>query len=284
MDASSNTRTCYYRSGYDFAVPLRHKWNLRTNYSSIAPWDREFFLTVKVSDFIRSESHGTLVTLVFFVADRVLSWPRCKLPLGNEGSCTQSKPDALFMMRSLPTLLPIFGQGNLYLSGSGSDERLNLVQLHNEQEGRVIAFNCFELHDEHLLPENRDFCDALNATATRYDYVRLMNTTFGLVPAGRSPATYRLAEVMSAGAIPVIIARDYVRPFPEKVDWPSMSFMFRPEDVESSMMETLRAVEPHQLWEMQVRVLLIVYNFARRLSRIPTFVIGVPWVPATGTQ
>lgn len=117
-----------------------------------------------------------------------------------------------------------------------------------------MALNCFELHDEHLLPENVDFCDALNVTASRHDYEDLMNTTFGLVPAGRSPATYRLAEVMSAGAIPVFVAREYVRPFPERVDWPSFSFMFPPEEIGASMMATLRNVGPKELWEMQVRV------------------------------
>lgn len=118
-----------------------------------------------------------------------------------------------------------------------------------------MALNCFELHGEHLRPENAAFCDALNVTASRHEYDELMNTTFGLVPAGRSPATYRLAEVMSAGAIPVFVARDYVRPFPERVDWPSFSFMFPPEEIGTSMMETLRSVTPAVLWEMQVRLL-----------------------------
>lgn len=134
------------------------------------------------------------------------------------------------------------------------DERFNLVPLHNEAEGVVMALNCFELHGEHLLPQNAPFCDALKVIADRHsnDYRRLMNTTFGLVPAGRSPATYRLAEVMSAGAIPVFVTRDYVKPFPERVDWPSFSFTFSPEEVGVSMMETLRAVTPAELWEMQV--------------------------------
>lgn len=78
------------------------------------------------------------------------------------------------------------------------------------------------------------------------------NTTFGLVPAGRSPATYRLAEVMSAGAIPVFVARDMVRPFPERVDWPSLSFSFPPEEVGPAMMATLRSVPPEELLVMQV--------------------------------
>lgn len=48
MDAASNMRSCYYRSGFDFAVPLRHKWDFMSNFSSLAPWEREFFVTVKV--------------------------------------------------------------------------------------------------------------------------------------------------------------------------------------------------------------------------------------------
>ena len=80
-----------------------------------------------------------------------------------------------------------------------------------------------------------------------------MNTTFGLVPGGRSPGTYRLAEVMSAGAIPVFVARDIIEPFREQYDWPSFSFAFAPTDVLPSLVETLRAVSPEQLAEMQVR-------------------------------
>ena len=72
------------------------------------------------------------------------------------------------------------------------------------------------------------------------------------MPAGRSPATYRLAEVMSAGAIPVFVARDIVKPFPERVDWSSLSFSFPPEEVGPAMMDTLRSVPPTELLAMQV--------------------------------
>lgn len=126
------------------------------------------------------------------------------------------------------------------------------MPVHDESKGVVIAMNCFEMHGEHLLPENLAFCDALNSTAWRHDFTDLMNTTFGLVPAGRSPATYRLAEVMSAGAIPVFVTRDYIRPFPERVDWPSFSFTFTPEEIGPAMMNALRSVTPEELWHMQV--------------------------------
>ncbi|CAM9928400.1 unnamed protein product, partial [Hapterophycus canaliculatus] len=144
-------------------------------------------------------------------------------------------------------------QGTLYLSGSGYEERMEVLGLHSEPDGVVVALNCFDLHDEHLLPQYEDFCAALNETSSRHEYEDLMNTTFGLVAAGRSPATYRLAEVMSAGAIPVFVARDIVKPFPERVDWSSFSFSFPPEEVGPAMLATLRAVAPAELLVMQVR-------------------------------
>ena len=109
------------------------------------------------------------------------------------------------------------------------------------------------MHGDHLLEENIEYCKSLKQRYDNFDYNDLMNTTFGLVPGGRSPGTYRLAEVMSAGAIPVFVARDIIEPFREQYDWPSFSFAFAPTDVLPSLVETLRAVSPEQLAEMQVR-------------------------------
>ncbi|CAN0442925.1 unnamed protein product, partial [Hapterophycus canaliculatus] len=58
---------------------------------------------------------------------------------------------------------------------------------------------------------------------------------------------------MSAGAIPVFVVRDWVKPFQEQIDWPSFSFVFSPDDVGPTMLEALRAVEPEELKQMQVR-------------------------------
>lgn len=130
-----------------------------------------------------------------------------------------------------------------------------LIPLHNEEEGIIITMHCLEGHGDHLLPNNLEFCKTLKEHENDYDYEESMHTTFGLVPAGRSPGTYRLGEVMSAGAIPVIIARDFVRPFPEDVDWASFSFMFSPDEVSTTMLSTLRAVPEEKLVQMQVRSL-----------------------------
>ncbi|CAM9403601.1 unnamed protein product [Scytosiphon promiscuus] len=212
MDAASNIRSCIYRSGFDFAVPLRHQQGF-SNLTHVAPWHREYFLTMK---------------------------------------------------------------GTLYLSGSGYEERMEVLALHSEPDGVVMALNCFDLHDEHLLPQYEEFCVALNDTSSRHEYEDLMNTTFGLVAAGRSPATYRLAEVMSAGAIPVFVARDIVKPFPERVDWPSLSFSFPPEEVGPAMLATLRAVAPAELLAMQrksVEAFLDVFGEEPGYDRIARVVV-----------
>ncbi len=127
------------------------------------------------------------------------------------------------------------------------------MPLHDESNRVIVAMHCLESHGEHLLPEFLTYCQQLKDGYDDYDYASLMNTTFGLVPAGRSPASYRLAEVMGSGAIPVLVARDYVLPFREQIDWSAFSFLFSPDRVELDMMATLRGISQRQLEEMQVR-------------------------------
>lgn len=59
----------------------------------------------------------------------------------------------------------------------------------------IIALKCHELHGQQLLPQNYKFCQTMGARNALFDYKSLMNSTFGLVPGGRSPGTYRLGEV-----------------------------------------------------------------------------------------
>lgn len=73
---------------------------------------------------------------------------------------------------------------------------MSVVPLHSEPEGVIMALNCFELHDEHLLPENEDFCLALNETASRHEYEDLMYVivVFSVLLVGRNIAP-RLSAV-----------------------------------------------------------------------------------------
>lgn len=56
---------------------------------------------------------------------------------------------------------------------------------------------------------------------------------------------------MSAGAIPVIVVRDWVKPFPEKVDWSSFSFTFSPDQV-PQILEVLRSLPLAEIEKMHV--------------------------------
>ncbi|CAN0278721.1 unnamed protein product, partial [Hapterophycus canaliculatus] len=85
-------------------------------------------------------------------------------------------------------------KGCLYLSGFGQEERAAAARIHDPARGIVSVVRCFDLHGEHLLPENVEYCSRANEIYDSFDYERLMNTTFALVPSGRSPGTYRLGE------------------------------------------------------------------------------------------
>lgn len=70
---------------------------------------------------------------------------------------------------------------------------------------------------------------------------------------------YVRVQVMSAGAIPVFVVRDWIKPFQEQIDWPSFSFTFTPDQVGPAMVDVLRAVSPEQLIQMQVCYVLVVH-------------------------
>lgn len=116
----------------------------------------------------------------------------------------------------------------------------------------VVVEKCQTRHKEQLLARNVDLCEGLKRAYDQTEYKDLMNTTFALIPSGRSPATYRLGESLFAGALPVFIHQDFVKPFPGLIPWNDFSFTFAPEDA-PRILETLRAVPDKRLVEMQVR-------------------------------
>eukprot|EP00752_Nemacystus_decipiens_P005374 g4874.t1 len=62
---------------------------------------------------------------------------------------------------------------------------------HDERNGIVSVLRCFEQHGEHRWPENFDYCAQAWLGYSAYSYEDLMNSTSALVPAGRSPGTFR---------------------------------------------------------------------------------------------
>ena len=86
---------------------------------------------------------------------------------------------------------------------------MSLEPLHDPDNGVVMALKCFELHQEQLEPKHIDFCSTLKAKYKDFGYTRLMNTTFGVVPAGRSSGTFRLGEVSEAWDVYLNSAQPY---------------------------------------------------------------------------
>ncbi|CAN0280507.1 unnamed protein product, partial [Hapterophycus canaliculatus] len=109
------------------------------------------------------------------------------------------KPKVLFhKLADVPAIKRKFFltfKGALYIGGFGVEERAAASRLHDPSNGVVSVVKCFEMHGEHLLPENKDYCRRAKKMYGRYEYGNLMNATFALVPAGRSPGTFRLGEV-----------------------------------------------------------------------------------------
>ena len=76
------------------------------------------------------------------------------------------------------------------------DVRQELLQLHNGDDIVVV--------------------DKASSEAAHYDYLDLLSRSrFGLVPRGGGLHSYRFVEVLAAGAIPVVLADDWVIPFVE---------------------------------------------------------------------
>ncbi|CAM9896538.1 unnamed protein product, partial [Ectocarpus fasciculatus] len=86
-------------------------------------------------------------------------------------------------------------KGTLYLRGYGLEERSAVSRVHDPANGVVSVIKCSSMHGDEMLPENRDYCKRSRKRYDLYDYEKLMNTTFALVPAGRSPGSFRLGEV-----------------------------------------------------------------------------------------
>jgi hypothetical protein len=128
--------------------------------------------------------------------------------------------------------------------GASRERRHLLLPLANRSTAKwpiVMACHCSK--DRHGRYLGRDLrkqeCDAL-ALALRQapGYLRSLNTTFALVPAGMQPASFRLDEVMAAGAIPIFVTGDlddtspYVLPFEEYIPWSKISLQFAWEHVD----------------------------------------------------
>jgi len=105
-------------------------------------------------------------------------------------------------------------KGRVYQQGKQGDCRLDLLSL--KQENGIVIAPIRHRYDNY--PDNMS---AIFDSAERFDYGRLMNSSFAIVPRGRQPATYRLIECLRIGVVPIIYDSldRLVMPFQDLIDW-----------------------------------------------------------------
>lgn len=146
-------------------------------------------------------------------------------------------------------------KGTTYLDESIGGFRWNLQNLNQDDGTVVISMKCFEMHGWRNYPKYRKVCDDMAKKYEESNYIDLFNSTFSLVPAGRSPASYRLVEAMASATIPVFVypERSWVKPYNCLIDWNSFSFTFTPDQI-STILPTLRALSKENINVMRDRV------------------------------
>ncbi|KAG6551251.1 hypothetical protein Mapa_007177 [Marchantia paleacea] len=126
-------------------------------------------------------------------------------------------------------LLTFRGTRYLGLAGEGvfrSDP--SFKAMHNGRDV-VVVTSCRQGTNDIMRKESPELgqgCDEDQVLYEHYNFFDLMNTTFSLAPAGRSASSYRLIESMSAGAIPVLIVDNAVKPFETLIQWHRCALQF----------------------------------------------------------
>ena len=144
-------------------------------------------------------------------------------------------------------------KGKRYLSQEGVFRGSETFRgMHNGKDV-VVVETCDGKTNTKLLkshPELGGGCKEEQVMYDSHDYMELMNSTFALAPAGRSPASYRMFEVMSNGAIPILIADNYVKPFETLIQWQYCLLQFPTSEVHR-ILPTLRALSRKEVEDRQ---------------------------------
>ena len=103
---------------------------------------------------------------------------------------------------------------------------------------------------------------------------RLARAWFGFVPRGDSLFTYRLMEVVSAGAIPVIVSDGWILPFDELVDWERVGVVVREDDLEG-VVERLRDISIEERLRMREELAVLWGKYFRGMEEIVDGIVAV---------
>ena len=132
--------------------------------------------------------------------------------------------------------------------------RALLAGLHDPMKGVQAITPCKFEGDR---KQNPEFCAAAEKRSQLSpSYDDLLNSTFCLVPGGYQPNSHRLAEVMSAGCIPVLVGDDFVPPFASLIDWSSVGFSVC-ATCAGAILPRLRAMSSKQVEAMRANVVRV---------------------------
>ena len=104
-------------------------------------------------------------------------------------------------------LKQMYMEGKLSNRPKASSPRSEISELHNGKD-IIVGDRTVPQYDKNEFPEYQSL---------------LLNSVFGLVPAGANPMSYRLTEVLACGAIPVILSDFISLPFSDVIHWPTIA-------------------------------------------------------------
>lgn len=137
-------------------------------------------------------------------------------------------------------------------------------EMHNGKDV-IVATSCNHGINDMIRKEDPKLgvhCDEDNLVHANYSFNDLMNSTFGLVPAGIQPASYRFIEVLSAGTVPVLIADNYVKPFDTLIHWHTCLLQF-PTTEMHRIVATVRAMKQEEILKRQANCLRYYNEFLK---------------------
>jgi len=178
----------------------------------------------------------TGLAVLFYQHDSQRDFEHLPLALRERTHRAMTNCRSPYFRPGLDICLPLPGGSRCRNVDSISMHRRWLASFKGSRKSSVVRSALARLHapDRGIVVEFTD----VTGRGAGFNYCGLMNTSYGLAPAGREPATHRFLEVLSAGCIPVPAyeARDrhVPLPFAGLIDWaPCTQIVTSVEDVAS---------------------------------------------------
>jgi glucuronyl/N-acetylglucosaminyl transferase EXT1 len=237
---TSITHQTTYRSGFDISAPVPQR-KFYSGLQTLKALDRKYFLTFKGTRYLQDSGAGG------FRSNPVLRRMHNGDDIIVATTCKQ-----VFKKQNILTFRFLFG-----ILISGSMLKPNSSQLVSLPFVILMSFLslmfCVQATVNSAspgLPEVKAECEKDQSIYNHYKFDDLMNSTFGLIPAGRGPSSYRLLEVLSAGSIPVVISDNFVLPFDSLIEWRRCLFVF-PTSQTQRTVPTLRSLNKEEIESRQ---------------------------------